>query len=198
MKQKIIIISIIALLIGVSFSGCVEENNNKNTKGIITTSILDLLLKVEDLPEGFTEKYLESEHTSQFSRLPEDKPVESYSIGFTIGNSSNESGYQLITCELNRFSSIEDAEKAFNPTLEHIITEGNFDVIDGSINIIGNESKGITRENYNRFLIFRILNVIGLVSSNDFELTIELAEIVEQRLRENINWNFVTIKILNH
>jgi len=142
MKQKLILLSVIVILISISFCGCLENNNQKqNNKGIITTSITEYLITIEDLPEGFKELYNGSDRqvTSEFSRYPEDKPVEFYSRGFSKGNSSNESGYEIITCELNRFSSIEDAENAYTPTIEYIINEGEFDVIDGSVNVIGNE-----------------------------------------------------------
>jgi hypothetical protein len=190
MKKKLLIISIIILFLSANFCGCIEENEqkqNNNTKGLITTSIIDLLITIEDLPEGFIEKYSGEQYTSEFSRYPENKPIEYFAIGFTKGNTSNESGYEIITCELNRFSSIEDAEKAYSPTIEYIITEGNFEVIDGSINIIRNESNGITRDGFSEFLSFRILNVIGLVSSKDFSYTYDLAEIVEQRILDSIN-----------
>ena len=135
MKRKLLITSIIMLLLSVNLSGCIDENNqkqnNNNTEGLITTSIIDFLLTLEDLPEGFSEKYSGEQYTSEFSRFPQDKPIEYYSIGFSKGNSSNESGFEIITCELNRFSSIEDAENAYSPTIEYIITEGNFEVIDG-------------------------------------------------------------------
>jgi hypothetical protein len=185
------IIPIILILLIISFSGCIEENNQNNsqTKGIITSSIKNLLLTIDDLPNGFKGLYQGNERqmTSEFSRYPEDKPVEYYVIGFSKGNSSNESGYEIITCELNRFSSIEDAKNAYSPTIEHIIDVGEFDVIDGSINVIGNESKGITKENYSDVLSFRILNVIGLIGSKDFTTTLELSEIVEERILDSIN-----------
>jgi len=190
MKRKIILLSIIIILISTSFSGCLENNNNEqNNKGMITTSIIEYLLSINDLPEGFKEMYNGSDRqvTSEFSRYPEDKPVEFYSRGFSRGNSSNESGYEIITCELNRFSSIEDAINAFNTTIDYIIAQGNFEIIDGSVDVIGNESKGITKEGYSRFLSFRILNVIGLVSSNTFSTTLELSEIIEERILGSIN-----------
>jgi hypothetical protein len=156
---------------------------------MITTSIIDYLITIEDLPGGFKEFYFGSDKqaTSEFSRYPEDKPVEFYSIKFSKGNSSNESGYEIIECELNRFSSIEDAENAYTPTIEYLISEGEFDVIEGLVNVIGNESKGITREGYPKFLSFRIYNVIGLISSNTYTTTLELSEIVEERILDSIN-----------
>jgi len=190
MKRKIIFLSIIVILISTSFSGCLENNNqNQNNKGMITTSIIEYLLTIDDLPKGFKELYNGSDRqvTSEFSRYPVDKPVEFYSRGFSKGNSSNESGYEIITCELNKFSSIEDAENAYTPTIEYLISEGFFDVIDGSINVIGNESKGITREGYSKFLSFRIYNVIGLLSSNTYTTTLELSQIVEERILDSIN-----------
>jgi len=190
MKRKIIFLSIIVILISISFSGCIEKNNQKqNNKDMITTSIIDYILTIDDLPNGFKELYNGSDEqiTSEFSRYPDDKPVEFYSIGFSKGTSSNESGYEIITCELNRFSSIEEAENAYTATMDYIIAQGNFDVIEGSVNVIGNESKGITREGYSKFLSFRILNVIGLVSSNTFSTTLELSEIVEERVLVGIN-----------
>ena len=190
MKRKIIFLSIIVILISTSFTGCLENNNQKqNNNGIITSSIIDYFITIEDLPEGFKELYFGSDRqaTSEFSRYPEDKPVEFYSIKFSKGNSSNESGYEIITCELNRFASIDEAENAYTPTIEYIISEGEFDIINGSVNVIGNESKGITREGYSSILSFRIFNVIGLVSSNSYTTTLELSEIVEDRILESIN-----------
>jgi hypothetical protein len=189
MNKKLLITSIIILLLSINLSGCIDSKNQKqNNKGMITTSIIEYLLTIEDLPEGFKELYNGSDRqvTSEFSRYPEDKPIEFYSRGFSIGNNSNESGYEIITCELNRFSSIEDAENAYTPTVEYLISEGDFEVIDGSVNVIGNESKGITREGYPKFLTFRILNVIGLVSSYSFTKTLELSEIVEERILDSI------------
>ncbi len=191
MKRKLLIISIIVLILGITLSGCFEENNqkqnNNQTGELITTSIQNLLLTIEDLPEDYSEKYRGEEFTSEFSRFPQDKPTETFKIEFSKGNTSNEDEYDYITCELNKFNSIEKAEIGYNTTIEYIITTGNFEVIDESINIIGNESKAITKEGYNDFLTFRILNVIGLMSSDNLLFTIELAKIVEQRIYDSIN-----------
>jgi hypothetical protein len=187
MKIKLLVTLIIVLLISVTISGCIEEKIQN--KGLITSSIKDFLLELDDLPDGFKKMYggTDKQTTSEFSRYPEKKPVEYYAKGFSIGNMSNETGYQVVTCELNRFKSIEDAEAAFDPTIDYIITQGLFDIINDSIDIIGNESKGITKRGYNLFLIFRILNVIGLVSTENFAYTIELSEIVESRILESLN-----------
>ena len=191
MKRKILAITIIFIFLGITFTGCTENNNQNqnNNKGIITTSIIDFMVTIDDLPSGFKEFYNGSDRqaTSEFSRYPDDKPVEFFARKFSKGNSSNETDYELITCELNRFETIQDAENAYSPTIEYIITEGNFDVIDGSVNIIGNESKGITKEGIGKLLSFRIYNVIGLVSSYDFTRTLDLSEIIEESLLENIN-----------
>jgi hypothetical protein len=192
MKRKILAISIIVILLVITFSGCTENNNHKNNnnKGMITTSIIEYIITLDDLPNGFKEFYngTDEQVTSEFSRYPEVKPLEFFARGFSKGNSSNETGYEIITCELNRFETIEDAENAFSPTIEYLITAGEFDVIDGSVNVIGNESKGITRENYQySFLAFRIYNVIGLVSSYSFARTLELSQIVEERILNSIN-----------
>ena len=192
MNKKLLAISIIIILIVITFSGCTENNNqnNNNNKGMLTTSIIDYLITLDDLPNGFKEFYngTDKQVTSEFSRYPDDKPVEFFARGFSKGNSSNETGYEIVTCELNRFETIEDAENAFSPTIEYLIVAGEFDVIEGSVNIIGNESKGITRDNYQySFLAFRIYNVIGLMSSYSFERTLELSQIVEERILESIS-----------
>ncbi len=191
MKRKLLIISIIVLMLSIILSGCFEENNqkqnNKQTEELITASVQNLILTIEDLSEDYSEKYRGEEFVSEFSRFPQDKPIETFKIEFSKGNISNEDEYEYITCELNKFNSIENAEKGYNTTIEYIITTGNFDVINESINIIGNESKAITKEEYNDFLSFRILNVIGLMSSNNLSFTIELAKIVEQRIYDSIS-----------
>jgi len=191
MKRKVLIIPIIVLIVGINLSGCFEENNekknNKQNKELVTASLLNLILTIEDLPEDYSEQYRGKEYTSEFSRFPQDKPTESFKIEFSKGNISNHHDYTLITCELNKFNSIEEAEIGYSTTIEYIITTGNFEVINESINIIGNESKAITKAEYREVLTFRILNVIGVMSSNNLTFTIELAKIVEQRIYDSIN-----------
>jgi len=188
MKRILLFISTIIIILGIILGGCFEDNNqnNKQNDQLVTASVLDLLLTIDDLPEDYSELYRDSEYTSEFSRYPKDKPTESFKIGFSKGNSSNQDEYVIITCELNKFNSIEKAEIGYSPTLEYIITTGNFEVINESINIIGNESKAITKEGYDDFLTFRVLNIIGLMSSNNLSYTIELAKIVEQRIYNSI------------
>lgn len=190
MKRKLLTITIIVILLGIFLSGCFEKNNQNHEnekKGIVTESVVNLLLSIEDLPENCSLKYKGMEYTSEFSRYPEHKPIQYYKIEFSKGNISDPDDYELILCELNKFDSIEKAEIGYNTTLEYIITTGNFDVMEESINIIGNESKALTKENYREVLTFRISNVIGVMSSNSLSYTIELAQIVEQRIYDSIN-----------
>lgn len=190
MKRKLLIITIIVIVLGIILSGCFEDNNQKQdnqNKGLVTESVLNLLLTIEDLPENCSEQYKGKDYTSEFSRYPQYKPIEYYKIEFSKGNISNQDEYEIITCELNKFDSIEKAEIAYNTTIEYIITTGNYEVVEESINIIGNESKALTKEGYREVLTFRILNVIGVMSSKNLSFTIELAQIVEQRILDSIN-----------
>jgi hypothetical protein len=187
MKKKILIISIIILTLCVTFSGCVENNNQKQNGTLITDTVANFKITDEDLPEGYIKKYEGEDFTSQFSHYPEEKPIEALKIEFSKGNASNQDEYDYITCELDKFNSIENAEIAFTSTLDYIITTGNFEVINETINIIGNESKAITKEDYYDFLAFRILNVIILISSKDFSFTFELARIIEERIYDSFD-----------
>lgn len=187
MKRKKLTISIFILMLCATFSGCVENNNQKQNGALITDTVANFKITIEDLPEGYIKKYEGEDFTSQFSRHPEEKPIEALKIEFSKGNSSNQDEYDYITCELNKFDSIENAEIAFTSTLDYIIITGNFEVINETINIIGNESKAITKEEYYDFLAFRIFNIICLISSKDFTFTFELAEIIEERIYDSIN-----------
>ena len=187
MKRELSGIIIIILLLGIAFSGCFDENNQKQinyqNEDLITASIFNFFLTIEDLPEGYSVNYSGSEYTSEFS----SGSNETFTIWFSKGNISNPDEYDLITCELNKFNSIEEAEIAYSTIIEYMMTIGNFEVIDESIDIIGRESKAITKDGYNDFLTFRISNVIGVMSSNNLSFTIDLAKIVEQRIYDSIN-----------
>lgn len=189
MKRELSGIIIVVLSLGIAFSGCFGENNqkqiNQQNEELITASILNLLLTIEDLPEGYSENYSGIEYTSEFS----SGSNETFTIWFSKGNISNPDEYDLITCELNKFNSIEEAEIAYSTIIEYMMTIGNFEVIDGSIDVIGRESKAITKNGYNDFLTFRISNVIGVMSSTNYSFTIDLAKIVEQRIYNSTDSN---------
>ena len=110
MKRKLLIITIIIIILGTFLSGCFEENNqnqDNENQGLVTESILNLLLSIEDLPENCSVQYKGKEYTSEFSRYPEYKPIQFYKIEFSKGNISDPDDYELILCELNKFDSIE-------------------------------------------------------------------------------------------
>ncbi|MCK4901936.1 MAG: hypothetical protein KAS76_01150 [Thermoplasmatales archaeon] len=189
MKKKLLVFALIFLLLVIAFSGCLEENKSKQSENqieeLITASILILLLTVEDLPEGYSVNYSGTEYISEFSSFPPDEPIESFTIWFSKGSISNPDDFGFISCELNKFNSIEEAEIAFNTTIEYMIVVGSFEVIDGSINVIGTESKAITSPGYDHVVCFRISNIIVVMSSTDYSFTIDLAEIVEQRIYDS-------------
>ena len=187
MNKNLIIFGIIFLLICVGLTGCFEENNqkqiNQQSEEPITASIQNLLLTIEDLPVDYSENYSGSEYTSEFS----SGSNETFTIWFSKGNISNPDEYDIITCELNKFYSIEKAEIVYSTILEYMMTIGNFEVIDGSIDVIGRESKAITKNGYNDILTFRISNVIGVMSSTNYSFTIDLVKIVEKRIYDSID-----------
>jgi len=181
MKGVLVYIIIFVLFLGIAFSGCFDENNQKQinyqNEDLITESIFNFFLTIEDLPEGYSVNYSGTE-TSEFS----SGSNETFTNWFSKGNISNPDEYDLITCELNKFNSIEEAEITYSTILEYMMTIGNFEVIDESIDVIGRESKAITKDGYNDILTFRISNVIGVMSSTNMSFTIDLAKIVEQRI----------------
>jgi len=167
MKRELSGIIIVVLLLVIAFSGCLGENNekqiNQQNEELITASVLNLLLTTEDLPEEYSENYSGIEYTSEFS----SGSNETFTIWFSKGNISNPDEYDIITCELNKFNSIEKAEIAYSTILEYMITIGNFEIINGSIDAIGGESKAITKNGYNDILTFRISNVISCNFKSD-------------------------------
>lgn len=182
MEKKLLTIGIIFLLLTVGLSGCSEENKSKQIEELITASILTLLLTIEDLPEGYSVNYSGTEYTSEFS----SSSNETFTIWFSKGSISNPDEFGFITCELNKFNSIQEAETVFSNTIEYMMIVGGFEVIDGSINVIGTESKAITKPGYDHIFSFRISNIIGVLSSTDYSFTVDLAEIVEQRIYDSL------------
>ena len=90
-----------------------------------------------------------------------------------------------LSCELNKFNSTNNAIQRFNETIDILISIGNFSIINESINIIGDESKSLEKKGYTDLLAFRIKNIIVVMSSPEYSLTLELAKIVEQRIKKN-------------
>ena len=53
MNKQLIAAGIIVVLLVVGFSGCIEE---KSTETLVTAPVNTLILTLNDLPEGFSEK----------------------------------------------------------------------------------------------------------------------------------------------
>lgn len=170
------------MLIAVGLSGCNEQNKQQIEK-LVSVSISTLLLTIEDLPDGYSEYYNGTEYTSEFSSGP---TTESFAIWFSKGNISNQSECDLVTCELNKFNSINDANEMYDNTIAYMKLVGDFKTVDGSINILGYESEALTKPGYTDIISFRISNVIVVMGSTNYSSTIGLARIVEQRIYDSL------------
>ena len=138
-------------------------------------------LKIEDLPSDYIQYYTGKKYLSVFS----NQSSESLVTWFSKGNISSLKESELVSCELNKFNSTNNAIQRFNETIDILISIGNFSIINESINIIGDESKSLEKKGYTDLLAFRIKNIIVVMSSPEYSLTLELAKIVEQRIKKN-------------
>jgi len=183
MKDRNVVFVIFIVIATTLFSGCFEEDQPNQNKKTETVSLKDLGLKTEDLPSGYMQYYTGFSYLSEFS----NSSSESLVTWFINGSISNLTESGLITCELNKFNISSDAGQQFKKTIDYLISDRNFSIINGSINRIGDESKGLEKEGFTDILAFRISNIIVVISSPDYSITFNLAKIVEQRIKNSNN-----------
>ena len=158
------------------------QSEEEHIEELITAPLSSLLLTVDDLPEDYSVSYSGTGDGSQFS----SDSNETFTILFSKENISNPNELGFITFELNKFDSIEETETVFSNVIEYMMFIGGFEVIDESINLIGTESKAITNPGHDHIFSFRISNIICVMSSTDYSLTVDLAKIVEQRIYDSL------------
>ncbi len=181
MKEKKIIFVIFIVITTILLSGCFEENQSNQNKKIETVSLKDLGLRTEDLPTGYIQYYIGDSYLSEFSNQSSESLVK----WFINTSNSNLTPGSLITCELNKFNSTIDASQRLKDTIDFLISDRNFSIINGSINRFGNESKSLEKDGFTDLLVFRISNIIVVMSSPDYSFTIDLAKIIEQRIKNS-------------
>jgi hypothetical protein len=179
MKEQKIIFVVLIVFTSLIFSGCFEEDQSNQKKE--TIPLKDLGLKVEDLPVGYIHYYTGTQYLSEFS----NQSVESIQSWFTNGSISNLTDSGLISCELNKFNETKNAIQCFEETINILISIGNFSIINESINIFGDESKSLEKKGFTDLLVFRIKNIIVVLSAPEYSLTLDLAKIVEQRIKNS-------------
>lgn len=181
MKEQKIIFVVFIIFASILLSGCFEEDPSNQNKKNTTISLRDLGLKTEELPSGYIHYYTGTNYLSGFSNQSE----ESIQSWFTNGSISNLTESGLISCELNKFNSTNNAIQRFKDTIDILISIGNFSIINESINIFGDESKSLEKKGFTDLLVFRIKKIIVVMSSPEYSLTIDLAKIVEQRIKNS-------------
>ena len=185
MKGKLLSVLFVVILLAIVFSGCFEENNKqteKQSSKLVTSPLRTLALTIDDLQQDYSEYYNGSEYASEFS----GNANETFVIWFSRGDTSNPEEYDLVTCELNKFDSINESESAYETVINYMMQIGGFQDVDSSIDIIGEKSKALTKSGYPDIFSFRISNIICVMSSTDYSTTIDLANIVEQRIYNSI------------
>ena len=180
-KSKIIFVTF--LLAGILFStGCFEKDSGGQSNKPNEISLGDLIITIDDLPKNYTQYYSGNKYLSEFSNNSSESLVKWFTDGLVPDLKNND----LITCELNRFNSTDDAKNRYDETIEYFINERNFTIITGSINRIGDESKDLEKEGFTDLLTFRLSDIIVVISSKNYTYTYELAKIVEQRINDSI------------
>ncbi len=179
-KQKVIFV-ISLVIIAVGLSGCFEENKSNQNKKFETVPLKDLGLKIGDLPSDYMQYYTGKRYLSVFS----NQSSESIVTWFSKGNISNLKDSELVTCELNKFDTASDANQRYKITIDFLLSDQNYSIINESINRIGDESKDLSKEGFTDLLTFRISNIIVVMSSYNYSFTFNLAKIVEQRIYDN-------------
>jgi len=147
MNKQLIAAGIIVVLLVVGFSGCIEE---KSTETLVTAPVNTLILTLNDLPEGFSEKG----NGSPSSSMPglTDAPTESYAVIF-MGNYSNQT--TEIQFVLLKFNSSEVAITNHNTLIFYITAFGKVELINDSVNKTGDESKAFSDSVGNTYFYFR-------------------------------------------
>ena len=120
--------------------------------------------------------------------------IESSYTCFKKGaNFSDPMNLSYIHCKLSKFSSVESTKLNYKEEEFRISNFGDYDLINESINVIGDESIAgyATFYMYNTTISFsfRILNVLVEITviNEDYSLAFDLAEIIENRIYESIN-----------
>jgi len=172
-----IVVGITILLVGIGFSGCIEE---KSTEILVTASVNTLSLTVDDLPEGFSEVFNES--PSSIPGLVES-PTEYYVVSF-LGNYSNKT--TEIQFGLLKFNSSEVASTNYSTLILYFTIYSDTELITDSIDKIGDESKAFSDfTGYSIHYYFRVSNVVGMMhiyGNNSYYFAFDLVKIVEDRI----------------
>lgn len=182
MKKQFVITTIAVLLVTfLGLSGCQEETS---TGKLVTASVNTLALTLDDLPEDFKEI---GNNSGIFMGGPIDAPNESYSIHF-VGNYPDERAE--VRFEIYKFNSSELAIANYNTLINLIIQGSNLELIDDSVNKIGDESKALS-DNIITFFYFRISNIVCIINvdipGNGYTLASNLAKKVEQKIYNSIS-----------
>jgi len=179
MKIKMSFFVVFIVISTIVFTGCFEQEGKKQEEPAIV-ALKDLCINVDDLPDDYTQYYSGYLYLSEFSNQSNDAIVK----WFTRGTFTNLKDSDLITCEINKFNTIDDAIQIYTNTIDYFLSERNFSIINGSINRIGDESKDLEKQGFTDLLTYRFSNYIVVMSSEDYSYTYELAKIVEQRIKD--------------
>lgn len=172
-----------------ALSGCQEQTPSENN--MISVDLPALILTVDDLPEGYSQNYESNSYGGGTGF--EDTPIESYRVSFVTGNLSDIKESNIVRCALYKFPSPDNASKNFALSLEYFNYPGKIEVVNDSINTIGDESKGfivqLPIENVtDNYILFRVANVICFINAgHDYSLVLDLSHIVEKRLYDALS-----------
>ena len=179
-KLKAIFVTFLMFMILFSI-GCFEEEKRSESKKNDEVTLSDLMITIDDLPNNYTQYFSGKKYLSEFSNRSSESLVKWFTDGIVPDLKTND----LITCELNKFNTSEDAIDRYERTIQYFINERNFSVISDSINRIGDESKDLEKEGFTDLLTYRLSNFIVVMSSKNYTFTYELAKIVEQKINDS-------------
>jgi len=155
----------------------------------VTASLDTLNLTFDDIPDGYQDS------PSGIMGMAEDLgSIESSYMHFAKGaNFSDPMNLSYIHCKLLKYSNVERAKLNYNEKEFRISKYGDHDLINESVNVVGDESIAgyFTSYMYNSTISFsfRILNVLVEIRiiNEDYSLAFDLAKIIENRINESLN-----------
>lgn len=191
MKGKLLSILFIFILLVVAFSGCNEQKTSETEK-IIIAPLNNIMIKVDDLPDGYTEISNSSIYEG-YGGLTET-PTESFIASFSNKFDPDTTDYNYTTCILYKFNSTDKVKNSYNELVLSLTVV--IPAYTGAITTekshtkIGDESKVISmmmNDSSMFYLFFRYANIIcSIYQNDDFSLLLELAKIVERKISDNL------------